>query len=1119
MSKLGAFVESATKDNVEDFLQFIKRHKDKADPFDAEEVVQEMSRKQRASLWGNLASLLQVVLAEVPPERWEEDGKDADGKLVMAVVDGITLVASVSLNVLQDGDAYNSLLDIAHQLQNVLLSLPVSAAHVPHHIQTLCEAWWKKGLQDKETFGHTAFIISLQKSFVLDKVSSEIQRVWSLHEVLLDVDYASNKQLIDQLLQCFHSPAFIGNDNGKRFLVFLFSWNIDFICLIHNTVKNHLEFFSKSKVSHIAEIYFRAWKKASGDFLEKMENVCIQDFMHCAILLHRTSPVHGKVRQIVSYFHMRKACPQVEKMLNDLYKPILWKALCAPNFEVRANATFLFTSAFPIHDPDQSIDNIDAAVQKQLNIAMDLLDDPNHSVRANATLGVCNILAKCWELLPPAIIADFLKKLVSELASDISSPDVRCCVFKCLSIVLDNPLSHPLLEKLLPTLKYSLHDKSEKVRMAFLDMLIKVKAVRAAKFWDVCNMEHLLARLSLDSQSVSKRVVDLLFKSFFPVNDSEREWCSRCITLIQMNPAAARKFYQYAFRHTAPTNIIKLMLAIRRVLNSCIQAECSNIDDSNKENSIAESAPLTKDMMASLLEVVAILWRSINNTLKHNKEAQKFTYTKFGSVMSKYFNIFEDERCTAPLIQMASLLPANQVPTFSCGVLSRLRKMNSEATPLQYGMLLDCMCMWGKAASLLELITDWLTEALPNKQGGMVNRGQKVQIFETVEAKPDLALAYLEYILIHSSTRDKVLALSRGPLSQLHTVLGNWKAVLYSHLSGASDAAHTSSVALKAFTVHGRLSAHMQHDLSDGREYLLSLEDTASWVAEKVLPFLAKGRQGDTDEDAQTMTPLAIEISENFLSVCKDVVLVGLADDSLQSEILQLCLLVLLSDTGYLCIPAVLPLLKEVMDCVVLEDNRHAEGDEEDAATVCLDVVANIFQKIIELLARRLKKEPEEGKQLCQLAVPGLTDFLWVAQTCTSAPLRGVFSTLFALIVVETRHTLQKITNPEEVMILENVEDMPPLSAVLLSVILKSSPVTRAFLVEVVSSLDVFSSPSELVAVVNVLAVLRGAGQSKACLKTAAAHVQQQLRVHADSGDIHRLIQEAAAKTLDEMLN
>lgn len=53
--------------------------------------------------------------------------------------------------------------------------------------------------------------------------------------------------------------------------------------------------------------------------------------------------------------------------------------------------------------------------------------------------------------------------------------------------------------------------------------------------------------------------------------------------------------------------------------------------------------------------------------------------------------------------------------------------------------------------------------------------GRKVCIMETVEAKPDLALAYLEHLFSHTSTREKVLALGPKPLKQLHTVLGNWK--------------------------------------------------------------------------------------------------------------------------------------------------------------------------------------------------------------------------------------------------------------------------------------------------------------------------------------------------------
>lgn len=32
---------------------------------------------------------------------------------------------------------------------------------------------------------------------------------------------------------------------GKRFLVFLFSWNVNFICVIHGTIKKQLPFYSK----------------------------------------------------------------------------------------------------------------------------------------------------------------------------------------------------------------------------------------------------------------------------------------------------------------------------------------------------------------------------------------------------------------------------------------------------------------------------------------------------------------------------------------------------------------------------------------------------------------------------------------------------------------------------------------------------------------------------------------------------------------------------------------------------------------------------------------------------------------------------------------------------------
>lgn len=123
--------------------------------------------------------------------------------------------------------------------------------------------------------------------------------------------------------------------------------------------------------------------------------------------------------------------------------------------------------------------------------------------------------------------------------------------------------------------------------------------------------------------------------------------------------------------------------------------------------------------------------------------------------------------------------------------------------------------------------------------------------------------------------------------------------------------------------------------------------------------------------------------------------------------------------------------------------------------------------------------------QLCQSAVPGLTDFLQVTQTWDAALLSGVQSTVFAAIIVEKRHLLQKVkngteqsqskgwklpafinfswwnpnlserrinwfvfvylklTHPEEVVIPQSVDEMPPLSSLLLSVILKYPSITR----------------------------------------------------------------------------
>ncbi|XP_038829154.1 condensin-2 complex subunit G2-like isoform X1 [Salvelinus namaycush] len=1081
MSKREAFLDSICKDNVGEFLNFTKLHKDTAEPFDLDEVLQELPKGQREALWARLVTLLCDQLAAFAPEHWdaglEEDNDmevvSPDRTHTMSVLEGVTLVVKASVDVIEDGDTYNSLLECGNILNGVLPYLPASEMPLRQAIHGLCEAWWKKGLLGKEALGRTAFLGSLEKTLILKKPGAEIQRLWGFHEVLFTVDFASecSKELIDLLLQCFLSVNHIKNEDGKRLMVFLFSWNVNFIQMIHGTIKNQLPYFAKPHTDHIAEIYCRAWKKASGVCLEQIESTCIQDLMQHAVLLHRTSPVHAKVRQILSYFHKRKGRHGLDEMLYRLYKPILWRALSAANSEVRANATLLFTEAFPIHNPSQNSEKMDETIQKQLDTLVRLLEDPQPLVRSTATLGVCKILAKCWEVIPPTVITDFLKKIVVELANDTTSPDVRCSVFKCLTIVLDNGHSHPLLEQLLPALKNSLHDTSEKVRVAFLNMLLKIKAVRAAKFWKVSSMDHLLARLAVDSQPVSKRIVNLLFNSFFPVNQSVEVWCERCVTLIQMNPKAARTFYQYAHIYTAPTNIVKLMLTIRRCLNACIQTEDLNETNSNKENtSVLEHVLSVKDTaaMASLLEVVVILWRSIRKALELNKDALQYTTAKFGSVVPKYFNVFQEERCTVPLIQLASLLPPASVPTFSCGVLSRLKRLEAGAKVSQYSQIIECLCSWGQAAHVLELITDWLTDALPTP-AGKGNTSRKVRIQETVEAKPDLGLDYLEYLVSRTSTRDCILPFRQGQLKQLHKALGAWKSVLLSHMSSSEAQANVprAETALRAFALHARLSAHVQHKFSEGRDFLVPVENMAAWVAERVLPFLVGPSEGGVTEQQRD---LAKQVVECLLTVSKDVIRVGLGDEEFKGQVLHLCSIVLLSEKGYLCVPLLLSVLTEVAENYVPENQA-----QDNQSSIILTVVTNVFQKILEVMARRLRKDPEEG---------------------------------------------QEISHPQEVITPETVQDLPPLSSILLTVLLKSPPVTRAFLAEIISTVDseVIDGLTGLAAVLHILAVVRQTGKFKADLKSSAVSVDRQLQKHyavtaEDEGHIQRVIYESAINT------
>uniref|UniRef100_A0A2K6KWP4 Non-SMC condensin II complex subunit G2 n=1 Tax=Rhinopithecus bieti TaxID=61621 RepID=A0A2K6KWP4_RHIBE len=444
MEKRQTFVQAVSKELVGEFLQFVQLDKEASDPFSLNELLDELSRKQKEELWQRLKNLLTDVLLESPVDGWQvveaqgEDNMETEhgSKMVKSIeiIYAITSVILASVSVINERENYEALLECVIILNGILYALPESERKLQSSIQDLCVTWWEKGLPAKEDTGKTAFVMLLRRSLET-KTGADVCRLWRVHQALycFDYDLEESGEIKDMLLECFININYIKKEEGRRFLSSLFNWNINFIRMIHGTIKNQLQGLQKSLMVYIAEIYFRAWKScfALRLLFQTIENDCIQDFMFHGIHLPRRSPVHSKVREVLSYFHHQKKVRQgVEEMLYRLYKPILWRGLKARNSEVRSNAALLFVEAFPIRDPNLHAIEMDSEIQKQFEELYSLLEDPYPMVRSTGILGVCKITSKYWEMMPPTILIDLLKKVTGELAFDTSSADVRCSVFK-----------------------------------------------------------------------------------------------------------------------------------------------------------------------------------------------------------------------------------------------------------------------------------------------------------------------------------------------------------------------------------------------------------------------------------------------------------------------------------------------------------------------------------------------------------------------------------------------------------------------------------------------------------------------------------------------------------------
>ena len=442
-------------------------------------------------------------------------------------------------------------------------------------------------------------------------------------------------------------------------------------------------------------------------------------------------------------------------------------------------------------------------MQKQFGQLQALLADPAISVRVVGVQSVCKLLSVYWEVIPADTVKALVRTLVEDMAHDRAAASVRVAVLDGLRFLLDQRLAHPILKVVLPHLAELIHDKSEKVRLALIALLVAVKRVRAIKFWDVVPVEELLQRMGRDSDKVGLSLAALLQHSYLPLDKGGETQVQRCIVLFRQNPAAALAFYRHVKTHVD----VQSMCIFAERLNNALQAaltgpgaasgynddleeqgsgkrqkrrrrdrrgsESDSLSDREAEsgsndNDEADSQLCASDveLVTGLLAVLATVWNAVAPSLK--KDRNSALYTQMGAIFSPttlqlYLGACTESTARIAVLQIARHLPVDDVQPLADDFLPVLLGMERDAPSAEFAPILHCLIGWGLEGDAMAHILGALgnlsqgdaeTHSTPSRQRRKRGRRGPSDLDQAdVEMTTYFALRCVDHILAHAPSR------------------------------------------------------------------------------------------------------------------------------------------------------------------------------------------------------------------------------------------------------------------------------------------------------------------------------------------------------------------------------
>lgn len=758
----------------------------------------------------------------------------------------------------------------------------------------LCELWFLQDRSSKDAVAPQMVTFLLAKSLANDSKVVDVKRVFNVREALTFMDWEdpTSNSLRIMIQRAYLHAQYLTSVEGKKFLVWSLS-SLPLVSILHKTIKVSLaQDCPKWKTLIYANLYYKAWKKAQGQAKLRIESVAIQNLIDSALHCQSASLLKTIKTLLKHIIDQKAADKDVEELLHRLYSPLIFRALEVANPVVRENALYQMSLVFPLVPPALPQGEFDQELQNQFHLLVDAMDDPVPQVRVQAVLSVGRILSLFWELLPTQSLQIILEYLVNELAFDKASPNVREAIFRVCIGILDNPLSHRLLQEkgYLAKLSPLIFDSSEKVRAACVSLLEAVKKIKKIKYYEVVDFDRLLEALAHESSpKIQIALTKVLQASYWPFPRYQvDEIFSRAISLISSNPAAAVAFYSHV-AISDPNVAVQFMIRMwTRIVVSAIPEleklkktaasglkgakkaaskrgkatgngktveneenesnDDEEIDDEDDEpapkRAKASELPVTKDNILSAVRIVAAVWDQIEELLKDVKSITALIAVFKDAHLVTLQSVFPHPAITG----IAARLSPDQVQGFAQGVLDLvLDPKGANANGSLYEtqqVLLPCIFSWsGFLPQFMKSICEYL------------EKGSSVHIVH--------ALRLLQTILVSGEwLREALFALpelSARVIPHLKTFEDKAKAIL-----AGEDTTVKSAAVLEALAFRLKLLLHVS---TKDDSLLAEIKRTMTWIDETVMTKLKEEtREDELDRELEDSAPTELHFPLRLLA-------------------------------------------------------------------------------------------------------------------------------------------------------------------------------------------------------------------------------------------------------------